>query len=79
MEGISDVKKAVYITTAGGFIGDKNFGAQYAEGVCGMLGCDDFSFVAAEGLDIIGMNVEALVSEAEDRAKKLAKQLSDCD
>lgn len=44
-----------------------------------MLGCDDFSFVAAEGLDIIGMNVEALVSEAEARAKKLAKQLSDCD
>lgn len=79
MEGISGVKKTVYITTAGGFIGEKNFGAQYAKGVSDMLGCGDFSFVAAEGLDIIGMNIEEPLSKAEKQAKELAKQISACD
>ena len=63
--GLTNVKKAVYLTTAGGYIGNNNFGFDYIKGVFSTLfGVEDISFFSAEGLDIYGSDPEKIVSDA---------------
>lgn len=59
------VKRVVYITTSGGFIGTANFGFDYVKALFSTLfGISDFSFFSAEGLDIEGHDPEAILNEA---------------
>lgn len=64
-------QKLIYITSAGGFIGDKNFGYDYMCGVADMLGIPETDFIKAEALDIEGFDAEKIVEKAlkEIRAK----------
>ena len=63
--GLTNVKKAVYLTTSGGYIGGNNFGFDYVKGVFGMLfGIAEISFYSAEGLDIYGNDPEVILASA---------------
>ena len=63
--GLTSIKKAVYLTTAGGYIGSNNFGFDYIRGVFQTLfGINDISFFSAEGLDIFGNDPEKILSDS---------------
>ncbi len=63
--GLTNIKKAVYLTTSGGYIGSNNFGFDYIKGVFGALfGIADISFYSAEGLDIFGNDPEQILNDA---------------
>lgn len=62
-----------YITTAGGFIGDMNFGFDYVKGLCSFLfGIKEFHFAGADGIDIIGISQEERLKEAEAQLEEIA-------
>lgn len=64
VKGLCKADELVYITTSGGYIGDNNFGYDYIKAVAAMFGIEKTRFYSAEGLDIIGNNVEDIMSEA---------------
>ncbi len=72
-EGLCRAEGLTYLTTAGGFLGTSNFGFDYLRGLCGLLGIPRADFACAEGLDIVGADVEALLSGAEDRVRALLR------
>ena len=60
--------RLIYITTAGGYIGDYDFGYQYVSTMAkGFFGITDISCVRAEGLDIIGADVDAILRTAAEK------------
>ncbi len=76
--GLCAANQAVFFTTRGG-IYERGLAKEdeRATGVLKtifrMLGVDKLTTIAAEGLDIVGADVEAIISEAEAKAKQLAK------
>ena len=67
--GLTNIKKAVYLTTSGGYIGSCNLGFEYIKGVFSTLfGIKEISFYSAEGFDISGNDPEQLIADA---AKKI--------
>ena len=73
--GMSRAGALVYLTTAGGPIGEQNYGFQYLQGLGRMLGVPEARCVAAENLDVWGRDPEAIVEEARERAVRLARSL----
>ncbi len=76
--GLCAAKQAVFFTTRGGIYEcgpakEDEHATGVLKTVFKMLGVETLTTIAAEGLDIIGADVETLVGEAEARAKKLAK------
>lgn len=65
-------EKRVYITTAGGIIGNQNYGYEYIRGLGGMFGIHDSAWLSAEGLDIQENDPEEIMREAEKEAARLA-------
>ena len=66
--GLTKVKKIVYLTAAGGYIGQNNFGFDYIKGVCSTLfGVKEILFYSAEGLDIFGNDPEKILSDAIEK------------
>ena len=66
--GLTNIKKVVYLTTSGGYIGNNNFGFEYIKGIFSALfGIRDISFYSAEGLDIYGNDPENILSEAIEK------------
>ncbi len=64
-------KRMIYVTTAGGPI-FANFGYDYCKAVCeGYFGIRDCVCVKAEGLDIDGADVEAIMAKAKEEAIEL--------
>jgi FMN-dependent NADH-azoreductase len=64
-------KRLVYVTTAGGFIGEYDFGFRYVEALArGFFGIEKLLCVKAEGLDIIGANVPAILVDAQNEAAR---------
>lgn len=58
-------QKLVYITTAGGYIAEYNMGFDYVAAVLRLyFGIPKAECIAAEGLDIAGNDVEAIMQEA---------------
>ncbi len=68
-KGLCNGKMLTYITTAGGFIGDKNFGYDYVRGIADMTGIDNTEFFSAEALDIAGMDVDSIMNKAINEIK----------
>ena len=69
-------KALTYITTAGGYIGDFNFGFDYVKGLCGLLfGIKEFHFAAADGIDIIGTDVAARMAETKANFTEILKEI----
>ena len=66
-KGLCKANQLFYITTAGGPIMDRNCGFDYLNTLCSnMLGFTDVDYVAAECLDVWGVNVEEKLQEAEE-------------
>ena len=68
--GLCEGKSLVYITTAGGFIGDKNFGYDYMCGVADMFGIPETELIKAEALDIEGFDAEKIMEKAIEEVKQ---------
>ena len=66
--GLTNIKKVVYLTTSGGYIGNNNFGFEYIKGVFSTLfSVEDIYFFSAEGLDIYGSDSEKILSDAIEK------------
>lgn len=73
-QSLCSAKRMLYLTTAGGPIGDRNFGFDYTQSLMrDMLGIEQCEYVAAEGLDIAGADVHAQLQAAEERARELIR------
>lgn len=70
-EGLCKSQKLTYITTSGGFIANKNYGYDYICGIGEMFDLGETRFVSAEGLDIIGMDIEAQMDKAREAIANL--------
>lgn len=66
--GLTNIKKVVYLTSSGGYVGKNNFGFDYINSLFSTLfGINDISFFSAEGLDIFGNDPEKILSEAIEK------------
>ena len=74
-EGLCKAGNLVYITTAGGEIGDKNFGYDYLKGLSDMFGISRTHCLTAEGLDVWENDAQAILNRAKREAKHLAQTL----
>ena len=63
--GLCKANKLVYITTAGGYIGNYNFGYDYIKALALMLGIQQCQCIKAEGLDIEGNDVDQILKAVE--------------
>lgn len=78
--GLCRAAKMIYITTRGMEIEDGSFMEQaspYLRALAVFFGIRSFYTVSAKGLDVYVDKVDELVSEAVDRAKKLAVSVSE--
>ncbi len=64
--GLCRANTLYYVTTAGGYIGERDFGYAYIKGLAETFyGISNIRRVAAEGLDIAGADVEQILAQAE--------------
>lgn len=71
-EGLCKGEKLYYVTSAGGFIGDYDFGYKYVKTMAkGMYGIPKTTCIKAEGLDIYGADVEGILRKAEEEIDKI--------
>ena len=73
--GLCRARKLIYITTAGGYIKNANFGAEYFRGLCEFFGIGQFETFYAEGLDIATNDPEVLMHMAEMEIREMAAGL----
>ena len=65
-EGLCNGKRLVYVTTAGGSIPENDHGYGYVRDVfTGFFGFKETMCIKAEGLDIVGANITAILKAAE--------------
>ena len=65
-------KRLIYVTTAGGPIGAYDFGFRYVEALArGFYEIPQVLCVQAEGLDIIGADVDGILAQAKEQAAQL--------
>lgn len=62
--GLCAAHDMYYVTTSGGYIGECNFGFEYVNALCRLYGVQETHFVSAQGLDVDGADVEAIMAEA---------------
>lgn len=70
-EGLCKAKSLTYITSCGGFVEGANFGYEYLSGIATMFGIPETRFVAAEGLDVVELDVETQMAKASKTIAKL--------
>jgi FMN-dependent NADH-azoreductase len=75
--GMCKAKKLLFITTRGGIYTIKDncdfeMGSRYLRALCALFGIKDYQCLYAEGLDIIGVDVQALMKEGLRKATELA-------
>ncbi|MBQ9519161.1 MAG: NAD(P)H-dependent oxidoreductase [Firmicutes bacterium] len=64
---MSNAKRLIYITTAGGYIVSDEFGFGYIKKVMELFyGVKRFDYIKAEGLDIIGADIDAILEKAKE-------------
>ena len=72
--GKCNAEKLCYVTTSGGYIGENNFGFEYVSALAkNFFGIEDVSFYSAEGLDISGADVKAIMEKAKNEMGKGVK------
>lgn len=71
-EGLCKAKRLIYVTTAGGRIGNLHLGYQYIETLSKVLfSIPDVLCISAEGLDIDGSDVEAILKDTVRRIDQI--------
>jgi len=76
--GLCTGKKAVNIVGRGGIYSTEpaaslEMGDRYLRTIFGFLGITDYTTIAAEGLDILGSDIDSIVGQAILKAKEIAK------
>lgn len=76
--GLCDGKKATFISSRGGSYSvgpasDFEMGERYIRTLFTFFGISDFQSIAAENVDVQGVDVDKVINEAIDKAKPLAK------
>lgn len=66
--------RAIYITTAGSFIRNLNFGYQYVKALFEIFGIPHTDFVSAEGLDLPGTYIDKVMEKAKTKLKSVAEE-----
>lgn len=68
--GMCNAKRLIYVTTAGGPIGENNFGFEYVKALArNFYGIKDVQCFSAEGLDIYGADTGAIMDKAVQKVK----------
>lgn len=62
--GLCRAQDMYYVTTSGGYIGECNFGFEYVDALCKLYGVEHSHFVSAQGLDLAGADVAAIMEQA---------------
>ena len=72
-KGLCAAEKLYYVTTAGGMIPDEAFAYGYVKALAGLFfGIKETHFVKAEGLDIVGADIEGILeAAAADAVRRL--------
>ena len=70
-EGLCRARHLTYITTGGGQVSAMNYGYEYLCGIAGMFGIPETRLVAAENLDVMGIDVEACMNVARETLARL--------
>lgn len=81
-EGLCRAKRIVYITTSGGLVSSEldengdpkpgcNLGYDYVRAIAKMFGIPETRCVSAEGLDIVGVNINDQMDKARTRIEEL--------
>lgn len=73
--GLARARRLIYVTTAGGPIAGQSCGCGYVKALAAMFGIPETRCVAAEGLDIRGADVEAVLLRAEGELSALAARV----
>lgn len=73
--GLCNAKQVYYVTTAGGFIGDNNFGFDYVKTLSQQLfGIDRVRCISAEGLDVNPDVVTEVLEKAKEKIKDIYEE-----
>ncbi len=77
--GLINATNAVYFVARGGNYGceplcDLEMGARYLNVLLSFLGAKKFTTISADGLDVIGNDVQAIMDDAKERASFLVKK-----
>ncbi|WPX09673.1 FMN-dependent NADH-azoreductase [Anaerocellum danielii] len=77
--GLLRGKKAVHIMATGGDyrtppFSDFEMAHRYLKTILGFMGVEDFQLITAQRLDIVGENVEKIISNALKEAEEIAKR-----
>lgn len=67
--GLCKAEKLIFITTAGGFIGENNYLGAYIKGVYEFFGIKKIKQYQAEGLDIIGNDAKKILKDSKATMK----------
>ena len=71
--GMCRAKTLTYITTSGGYLKGQNFGYEYVCAIAEMFGIGEVRMVAAEGLDVAGVDVNEQIERARERIAELKR------
>ena len=77
--GLCEGKKAVHIVSRGGAYSEGpaamfEMGDRYLKTIFAFFGITDFTTIAADNLDVVGQDVEAIVENSIKKAQAIAKQ-----
>lgn len=62
--GLCNASDLYYVTTSGGMIGECNFGFTYVQTLSKLFGIEHVHFVSAQGLDLDGADINAVMEQA---------------
>jgi FMN-dependent NADH-azoreductase len=75
-QSLCKAKALHYVTTSGGFIGQNDFGFSYVKALAqNFFGINELYRYAAEGLDIFGADVEAILDKTKQEISKASGEL----
>ena len=75
-QSLCRAKTLHYVTTAGGFIEQNDFGFSYVEALAqNFFGISEIHRYAAEGLDIFGADVETILGKTKQEISKASGEL----
>ncbi|MDO4270124.1 MAG: NAD(P)H-dependent oxidoreductase [Eubacteriales bacterium] len=74
--------RLLHVTTRGGYVDDSDpaltdHASAYLRSLCKVLGVGRFDSLAADGLDVVGNDVEAILQQAEAQADRIAQAFWD--
>lgn len=72
--GACKAERLVYVTTSGGMLEGANFGYDYLCGIARMFGIPRTHLIAAEGMDVVGLDHEREMEKARAAVRELRER-----